>query len=370
MKHRQFWQGVVAALSMAVLILDGKTALEGARNGIELCLETVIPSLFPFFVLSILMTSAFSGMSPTVLRPLGRLCRIPKGFESILISGFLGGYPVGAQCISQAYQCGNLEKDEAQHLLTFCNNAGPAFLFGMVSSLFPDRWMIWALWGIHIISAVLCAVILPGGSGKSTAITSVQDVTLSTALSAAVRVMASVCGWVVIFRVIISFLKRWCLWIFPTNVQTALIGFLELSNGCSELLFVEDISLRFLICSCILAFGGLCVTMQTLSVIGTLSPSSYFLGKCLQTIFSLLISVGILYRIWLPFAAVLGFSCLISKKGVAFKRTLMYNDPNKSRRIQYAVSEKDGTFLHLLPLRRSAGKRADSLRQKGPARTG
>ena len=43
------------SLGMLALILDGRTAIEGARQGIGLCLRTVIPSLFPFFVLSIHM---------------------------------------------------------------------------------------------------------------------------------------------------------------------------------------------------------------------------------------------------------------------------------------------------------------------------
>ena len=48
---------------MLALILDGRTAIDGARQGIELCLRTVIPSLFPFFVLSILLTSSLLGMA-------------------------------------------------------------------------------------------------------------------------------------------------------------------------------------------------------------------------------------------------------------------------------------------------------------------
>ena len=51
MRKKQLWTGIAASMGMLVLILDGKTALEGARQGIELCLRTVVPSLFPFFLL-------------------------------------------------------------------------------------------------------------------------------------------------------------------------------------------------------------------------------------------------------------------------------------------------------------------------------
>ena len=97
--------------------------------------------------------------------------------------------------------------------------------------------------------------------------------------------MATVCGWVVLFRVLLAFLKRWIFWILPAAVQVAVTGILELSNGCCELLAVTDVSARFCICSGILAFGGLCVTMQTVSVTAGLSLKPYFWGSCCKRFF-------------------------------------------------------------------------------------
>lgn len=311
---KQLWTGIGASIGMLMLILDGKTALDGARQGIELCLKTVIPSLFPFFLLSILLTSSFMGSSLTVMRPLGRLCRIPSGAESILVSGFLGGYPVGAQVIASAYRAGQLQKNDAERMLSFCNNAGPAFLFGMVASMFPRRWMAWALWGIHIASAILVSLLIPGNTGKRVSLSSEKQVSLSSTLSSAITVMASVCGWVVLFRVAISFLKRWVLWLLPAAAQVAITGLLELSNGCCELLSISNADLRFLICSGMLAFGGICVTMQTMSVTSGLSLRYYFVGKLMQTVFSLLLSAAIVYGAWLPFCVILLICVLLLRK--------------------------------------------------------
>lgn len=316
MKHRQLGLGIAAFLGMIVLILDGHTALEGAQLGVELCLKTVIPSLFPFFMLSTILTGAFFNSQMRLLKPLARLFKIPKGAESILIPGLLGGYPVGAQCIAVSYQNGFLSESDAKRMLGFCSNAGPAFLFGMVSSLFPSKGIVWCLWGIHIVSALLTAQILPTKENGPASLSAVQQTSFNTSLHTSLRVMASVCGWVILFRVIIHFLKRWILWIFPPEIQIILIGLLELSNGCCELLSVEDIAVRFLICSGILAFGGLCVTMQTVSVIGNLSIRSYLFGKVLQTIFSLSISMLLLHQTWLPvvFCCVLSYFLLWMKR--------------------------------------------------------
>lgn len=314
MEKRKLWTGIGAAFGMLVLILDGKTALEGARQGIELCLRTVIPSLFPFFLLSILLTSSFMGSSLPILRPLGRLCRVPIGAESLLVSGLLGGYPVGAQAIAEAYRAGQLQKTDAERLLAFCNNAGPAFLFGMVSSMFPRKWIAWALWGTHIAGAVLAALLIPGDGAKSVTLSESRSVTLSASLNSALKVMAAVCGWVILFRVILAFLSRWFLWLLPAAAQVAVTGVLELSNGCCELLAVTDVRMRFCICAGMLSFGGLCVTMQTVSVTGELSLRHYFLGKGIQTTFSLALAAALVYGAWLPVGVLFLLSLLFRQK--------------------------------------------------------
>lgn len=353
MKRSHWALGITALAGMAILILDSNTAFTGAQQGIDLCLRTVIPSLFPFFVLSILLTSTLSGVNFALLRPLGSLFNLPKGFESILIPGFLGGYPAGAQSIGYSLQINNITINSAQRLLLYCNNAGPAFIFGILGSVFPEKWMVWALWGICLLSSLLCARMLPNDQTRAVAIPR-ETISLSKAMNQAIRTMATVCGWIVLFRIIIAFLQRWFLWLLPAPLQVLIIGILEISNGCCELLSITDVRLRFLICSGLLSFGGLCVTMQTASVIGELSILPYLGGKILQVCFSLIISSAIMYhscRFLLIFLPILW---LILKKAVDFTILMLYNGSINLRRTPYAVSKKNGTFLRVLSPRHSA----------------
>lgn len=279
--------GAASALGMLLLILDTKTALSGASEGLSLCIRTVIPSLFPFFVLSVLLTSSLSGMGIKVLRPLCRLFRIPRGAETILLVGFLGGYPVGAQSVSEEFRRGQLTADDARRMLAFCSNAGPAFLFGMAASLFPFPWMPWALWGVHILSAILVGILIPGGSNRSINPEAVKPMTVTAVMNRAIRVMATVCCWVILFRVVIAFLTRWLVWLLPAAAQVIISGILELSNGCISLCSIQNIGLRFVLCSGFLAFGGMCVMLQTLSVSAGVDTRLYFPGKVLQTVISI-----------------------------------------------------------------------------------
>lgn len=314
MNRKHHVSGIFASLGILILILDGKTALFGARTGIDLCIRTVIPALFPFILLSILLTSALSGTPIPVLRPLARLCGVPKGAEPVLLAGFLGGYPAGAQAVSSFYRSGQIRKEEAERLLSFCNNAGPAFLFGMISPMFPDPKAAFVLWMIHMGSAIMTAVMLPVPVPRPAAPCTPENRTMAQAMRTAVAVMAAVCGWVVGFRVLIAFLDRWFLWMLPPTVRILMVGILELSNGCCELSGVASEQARFLLCSGILAPGGLCVAFQTSSVTEGLSIYAYLKGKALQTLFSLLLSASVILGIWLPVFSLLLFLAMLVQK--------------------------------------------------------
>lgn len=298
-RHADHFTGIAAAIGVALLILDSKTALIGAQEGVSMCIQTVIPSLFPFFLFSILLTTSLMGRKMNILYPLCRLCRIPLGAEPILIAGFLGGYPVGAQCVSQAFEAGHITSREARRMLGFCSNCGPAFLFGMAAVMFDKWWVPWLLWLIHITSALLVGAMIPGTLSTCTS-SNTGRASVVEALDRAVRIMAGVCGWVIMFRVLITFAQRWFLWIIPVEYQVVFSGIMELSNGCIALSDIQDETIRFILCSGFLAFGGICVTMQTYSVISPrLDRSLYFPGKILQCCISLVLA-SLVQGAWRP----------------------------------------------------------------------
>lgn len=308
MKKSQRLPAVFACLGMVILILDGKTALSGAGEGLSLVWETVIPSLFPFFFLSILITGGFSGTTFPILRLLGKIFRIPEGAEPVLISAFLGGYPTGVQAVATAWKNGSLKKEDAQQMMAFCNNPGPAFLFGMVASFFPKPGTVWLIWGILLLSAAAVSQLFPCSGKKASLSPSSNPVTPVSALKSAVMVTAQVCGWVILFRTMMAFLQRWILWLLPAEGQAAVIGALELSNGCCFLSEISDLRLRFVLCCGMLSFGGVCVAMQTVSVSQGLSMKNYWIGKGLQTVLCIAAAIAVQYRFFFPLVTCILFT--------------------------------------------------------------
>ena len=295
--NRHLCKGIGAVLGMIIVILDSKTALLGASDGIDLCIKTVIPSLFPFFVLSNILINALSGFDSYLLRKMSSIFHIPPGAEGLTICSFLGGYPVGAQSIGNLYLAKIISRKDAEELLAYCSNAGPAFIFGMISCLFQSKKVPWILWMIHIASAFL----ISRRFSDRKAVTgqySVNHMSMTAAITSAIKTMGQVCAWVILFRMVICFLNRWVLWLFPIPVQILLSGFLEMTNGCIALKELADEKVRFIICSALLSFGGLCVGMQTRAVTQGLSLKYYFYGKAAQTIISAILSATIVYQKW------------------------------------------------------------------------
>ena len=272
MKRKQIPLGF-AIFAMVLLILDSAHAGRYAAEGIDLCLRSVIPALFPFLILSIYLTGNLSGS---------------RGLSSVLICGFLGGYPTGAQSAAELWRTGRISREYANRLLLFCSQAGPAFIFGMLAAQFPHLIYSWKLWAVQILSAISVSTCIPLNRDHNSASQTIAPLSLPSAMQKALRAMASVCGWVIIFRILLGHLARVPL---QEEIKVLLSGFMELTNGCMRLNAVEDVSLRFIFAALMLNFGGICVVSQTASAITGLDIRYYLLGKVLQTGFSLLFSL-------------------------------------------------------------------------------
>lgn len=289
MKRKSNYIGTIfVSVCLAVLILDTKTALVGAQKGIDLCIRSIIPTMLPFCILSKYICSGMIGKKIIFLQPIARITGMPAGSESILLLSFLGGYPLGAQCIDDAYSCGVIMKSDAMRLLGFCNNAGPAFLFGILSCLFSSVAPLWALYLIHIISAILVGMILPNKSAFSCDIQPKIPITLPQAVERSAKTIAVICSWIILFKILFAYIEKCSIFQNNTIAMTLISGILELSNGCISLLQVKCLGLRYILCALFLNFGGLCVGLQTVAVAKHIQTTVYFPGKLLQAAISVL----------------------------------------------------------------------------------
>ena len=155
--------GVFAIFCLLLILRNSDIAIEYMSRGLLLCARTVIPSLFPFMVLSELIVSG--GIGASLLRriaaPFRRLFGLPDAGCCAVMLGMLCGFPVGAKCAVLSYEQGSLTREETERVLTFSNNPSSAFLISAVGvSLWGNRQFGIALYATVLISAVLTGILV------------------------------------------------------------------------------------------------------------------------------------------------------------------------------------------------------------------
>ena len=231
--------------TLAILLLrQAETAAQAVRDGVQLCLTSVIPALFPFFAVSSLLVAlgAAEAAGRVLAHPFRQLFRCGGAGCAALLLGLVGGYPVGARTAAELVRRGELSPAEGARLLTFCNNAGPAFVIGVAGlTLFCRRPLP--------VTAMPKRPVPPqtGLTGQ-----------FLRAVEGAVSAMARVCGFVVFFLVLLRLAEGL---IGPLPPLAA--GVLELTNG---ILRLTPDRRGFVTAAALLGWGGLSVHCQTAAV--------------------------------------------------------------------------------------------------------
>lgn len=148
---------IIFCLFCLGLIVFSSTNLTAAKDGLILWATAVIPSLFPFFVATELLSytniiSFFGKFLTPIMRP---LFNVPGESAFAFLMGLISGYPVGAKIVSNFMEEGICTKEEAERMLAFSNNSGPLFIVGTVGiSLFGSTQIGILLFVTHILACI------------------------------------------------------------------------------------------------------------------------------------------------------------------------------------------------------------------------
>ena len=305
---------ILILLSILALILSSKQALEGARHGLFICANVIAPSLFPFFVLTLLLSAlGFPQLISKKAEPLmQKLFGLSGACCAPLILGLFGSYPIGAATTAELYRRGIIEKREAQRLLPFCNNTGPAFIIGAAGvGIFGSSALGLLLYICHVAAALCVGFIFCSGQSVSqktetSAFATVQS--LPQALSGCVKSAAAgtitICGFVVFFSVFTGILDFFgffssvsgyladTLGLELSFSRSLLTGVLELGSGIGSMYGLGATPLNIALASFILGFGGASVHLQTLAVLeGTeIKCALHFAGRITHGIIAAVLS--------------------------------------------------------------------------------
>lgn len=320
---KKYFFTVLFLLFTLTLILFSSTNLSAAQNGLKLWANSVLPTLFPFFIATELLcrTNFVQILGKFLNKFMKPVFNVPGESAIAIIMGIISGYPVGAKVVCNLYDNKICSKSEAERLLSFTNNSGPIFILGSVGvSLLGNVQVGKILLISHILSSLIVGFIFrfwkrnqvdltfrnyKSESKELIRISNLGEI-LGDAIKKSISTILLIGGFVVLFSVIISilssleiltnlayFLAKFGI---PYELSLSILtGIIELTNGIQV---ASTTYLAFplpclLTCSFLLGFGGFSVLLQVFSIIAKskLSIKSYFYGKTLQGILSVLLTL-------------------------------------------------------------------------------
>ena len=304
---RESLLSLIAIFFMLLILKNSSIAIDYMTQGIKLCTQTVVPSLFPFMVISdVLVNLNVSALLEKYTpRFVLRLLGISSSELCVFLLGTVCGFPIGAKVAGAMYARGELQESELEMLLTYSNNPSSAFLISAVgASLYGNEKIGLIIYASLILSSLismqLCRISRKRGTlskekKHNTPSTNLRcRVDLTSAIGRSASTVINVCAYVMFFSTVCGILRSTLFSTLDSELLGALTGgFFEMSTGISQASAIQNTVLSICRCAMIGAWSGLSVHLQIISTleletksIRRISLKPYFLHKALQCVTS------------------------------------------------------------------------------------
>ena len=323
-KIKNYLFSLIFLLFTLSLLIFSSSNILAAKNGLKLWANSVLPSLFPFFIATELLSKTnipyiLGSFFNRFMKPLFNI----RGEGSFaIIMGWISGYPVGAKIATNFRKQNILSKEECERILSFSNNSGPLFIVGTCGiSLFGSTQIGFLLLLTHILASFTVGILFRFWKKTYTKQINIKkNIYNSSSISLSnlggilgeciynsISTILMIGGFIVLFSVIVSILNKSKILILfntllypifnilhiPTKFIIPIItGIIEVTNGISQVanIQIKAISINIIITAFLLGLGGISVLLQVLSVISKtdLSIKPYIIGKILHGIIAAL----------------------------------------------------------------------------------
>ena len=291
--HQGFFSALCIFLSF-IMILLGEYIKEGVYDGLSFSIKVIVPTLFPFFILSDIWAACFSAKNDGILsRSFERLFNINGCGIRAMLCGLVCGFPLGVKAASELYIEKKITKDEFERLSGFVNNPSAAFIIsGVGAGMLSDYRSGILLYCSVILSSVSVGIIFRGRKRecKNCNVNIRQNFNLVNSIKNAAMTSINVASYITFFSGILCIVEHF----YKNPAGQALISsILEVGNATRLISSFPDFELptKLALIGFSLGFSGMSVHMQAMSFYDRKSiPKKYLLMKTLQGLLSALVS--------------------------------------------------------------------------------
>lgn len=288
---------------IALLLKNPDISIQYVTRGLRLCCTAVIPTLFPFMVLSELLVRTGGGelMGRALAAPMRALFGLSGAGSCAFLLGAVCGFPVGTRAAVMLYDRGLLGRSEVERLISFCNYPSSAFMISATgAALWQNRQLGAAMYASVLAAGVLAGIIsgIPARRAAKNegavqtdmphAVRKPQPTALSDSVTAAAVSTLNVCAYVAFFSCVVGCISHILARISPSRtVEAAIYSFFELTSGAAASAAVIPSRTGILMCTAAAGWSGLSVALQVFSVCSSSERphprmTAYLVSKAVQ----------------------------------------------------------------------------------------
>lgn len=306
---------------MILLLLNPKKYTGGTIGGIKLFFYSVLPGLFPFMLLTKILTEL--GVVVKLCTKLDKFSYKVFGTNGLgcyaFIMSILSGYPIGAKIIGDLFSKNLITESEAKNMSVFCTTSGPIFVIGAVGTIMFGSYKIGLImYFSHIISSLFLGIIFNFFTSKNkinntkicilTANSSKNIINLC--INDTISSLFIVCAYITIFYLLGEILTGLNVFVFLTKIISPVFkilnidsnyllglfyGLLEVTRGAKTLsIFADEISI--IISTGLISFSGISIIFQSMTFLKTakIKMHKFVFSKLIHSILSMIICFFIL----------------------------------------------------------------------------
>lgn len=294
---------VVLALCLlvfgAAIIIYPERYVTSCLEGFVLWAECVLPSLFPFIIISLIFIK--TGLADKASLPLKRATRalnLPQSAAVCFILSICSGYPAGSRLVSEFYESGALTNEDCDKLAPLCSTSGPLFIIGSVGfKMFDDKLLGMKIFLAHALAVTVFSLIYCRFCPKSQhtlakAVKADGNLLYDTFYGAVISVTVAG-GFIAFFYVVAQFLQDFNillplqkflqLFMEEQAAKAVTLGLAEATTGC-RYLAQSSSQIKGALAGFLITFGGVSILMQQLSYLTKtgVKPLKFIAFKFLQ----------------------------------------------------------------------------------------
>lgn len=276
------------------MLFNPEITILGITEGLKVWYSSLIPSLFPFMLISNIIISLNSEeIINKLLRPLTYVLGIEKNAGFAIFSGLFFGYPLCCLTSIRLYRVKKISAATANFCTACFNNLSPAFLVGCLGHIKAVLPIHFLTIGINVlINRLRWSKELKKAKDISTAnpiiITASAEITkynsiFDGAILDSIISITKLGGYIAFFSLINEYIKL--LFTNITNVSTYICLIVEITTGINTAGSIRNI-LPFV------SFTGICGILQTFAIDDTkiINRKKYITSKIQAALICIIIS--------------------------------------------------------------------------------